>query len=375
MSGSKKAIQTDKPRVMILASGDLWAGAEVVVYELCKGLKEHTPVDVTAVFLNEGVLASRCREHGVTTHVIDEKRHGLLSLTRKVIDLVDRTHPHIIHAHRYKENIIAFLAKGFTFSNTVCLLSTVHGRFEHQDGWKIKGLKMLNALILRHAFSAVVAVSQDLMSYLRKDFRIPEYKIRCVINGIGVVKEQRTNLMTGDMITIGSAGRLTPVKDYPLMVDVARELCSLKDNVRFYLAGDGPDKQRLQEQINEYGLREKFILLGHVQDMDGFYRSVDIYMNTSRHEGMPVTILEAMSSAIPIVAPSVGGLKELISSGKDGVLVDERSARSFADALCRVIEDGEAARSMGMRARQKIEREFSSGKMVQEYYSLYMSLL
>lgn len=364
---------TDNPRVMILASGDLWAGAEAVICELCTGLKQYTSVDVTAVLLNEGVLADRCREADIPTHVIEERKYNFIVLTKHTINLAQTLRPHIIHAHRYKENILALVIK--VFLKGVHLVSTIHGRFEHQGGLRQKMLKLVNAFILGRAFSSVVAVSHDLKDYLSYDLHIPEFKISCVINGIGTGNKERTNIMAGETITIGSAGRLFPVKDYSFMVDVARDLCRRKDQIRFVLAGDGPDMIQLSGKIKEYGIEEKFQLLGHVNDMIQFYQSIDIYLNTSKHEGMPVTVLEAMSHGIPVVAPDIGGLKELISSGEEGYLVKERTSSAFADALVRLTENLQTARDMGMNARKKIEQEFSSKKMVRDYYTLYSSLI
>jgi L-malate glycosyltransferase len=360
-------------RVMILASGDLWAGAEAVVYELCSGLKYFTTAEVTAVFLNEGSLASRCREAGIPTHVIDERRHNFISITRQVIDLASYIQPQVIHSHRYKENLIAVLVKWFF--KPVCLVSTVHGRFDYQGELKLKVLNLLNGFALSHAFSADVAVSYDLRNYLRKELQISESKIKCIVNGISTSNKVKIDLFTREIITVGSAGRLFLVKDYNLMVDIAKEVCKLKDKVQFLLAGDGPDMQQIRKKINRYNLNEKFKVLGHVQDMDRFYRSLDIYLNTSKHEGMPMTLIEAMSYGIPVVAPKLGGMQELITSNVDGILVDERNINSFSSAIINLIENSTAARSMAMKAREKIMREFSSRKMVIEYYELYQSLI
>lgn len=359
-------------RVMILASGDLWAGAEAVVYELCSGLERYSRMKVTAVFLNEGILADRCREAGVSVYVLDESKHDFFTLTKNALNIARTVRPHVIHSHRYKENMMAFAIK--VFLRKVRLISTVHGRFEHQDGLRQMILRLINAVILGRYFSSVVAVSQDLKDFLTHDLHIPESRVRCVINGIKTVNHAKTDLMSGETIVIGSAGRLFPVKDYSLMIDAARDICRIKGNIRFVLAGDGPEMEDLRSKIRECGIEERFQLLGHVMDMEGFYRSIDIYLNTSKHEGMPVTILEAMTYGIPVIAPDVGGLKELISSGEEGFLVGERSGSAFANALIRLSEDKQSARTMGMNARRKIKREFSSKKMVQNYAALYASL-
>jgi len=96
------------------------------------------------------------------------------------------------------------------------------------------------------------------------------------------------------------------------------------------LAGEGPERSNLQALIQKYNLNETFVLKGHLDDMFPFYRSLDLYLNTSVHEGIPMSILEAMPHGLPVVAPNVGGISEVVDNGEDGYLIKNRDPKAFA---------------------------------------------
>jgi len=98
-------------KVLILASGDLWAGAEAVVYNLAKSLKIQTSVNLMVVLLNNGRLATLLKKQGIKTCVIDETKYSFIQILCHFARIVGKFRPHMIHSHRYKENILALLAK------------------------------------------------------------------------------------------------------------------------------------------------------------------------------------------------------------------------------------------------------------------------
>jgi glycosyltransferase involved in cell wall biosynthesis len=107
--------------------------------------------------------------------------------------------------------------------------------------------------------------------------------------------------------------------------------------------------------------------------MTGFYAGIDIYLNTSLHEGIPMSVLEAMAHGLPVVAPAVGGIVEIIEDGVEGFLVEGRSPQAFAKK-CILLQDGELRLKMGRAARARVEKAFSAQAMAQEYYRLYREL-
>ena len=97
-------------------------------------------------------------------------------------------------------------------------------------------------------------------------------------------------------------------------------------------------------------------------------------MNTSVHEGLPMSILEAMAHGLPVIAPNVGGISEIIDDGIDGFLVNDRSPAAFAEQILK-LQDVKLRRRMGEAAREKIHRSFSAQSMAAQYYKLYRELV
>ena len=156
------------------------------------------------------------------------------------------------------------------------------------------------------------------------------------------------------------------------MVSVAR---ILKNNggFSFVLAGEGPDRERVEQAIFACNLADRFHLKGHLEDMNSYYKDLDLYLNTSMHEGIPMTILEAMARGLPVVAPAVGGIVEIIDDGVEGFLVHSRDPEDYAEKCLR-LRDAELRKQMGQAARKKVERLFSAEYMSSQYYQLYRDL-
>lgn len=361
-------------RVCHIVSGDLWAGVEVMDYHLLKYLKMHDNIELSAILLNEGKLADEIRGLGIRVDVVDEKKRNIFQLVYGIRKILGIGSIDVIHSHRYKENILAFLSS--KFGNGIQLVATQHGMPEilgKNKNRKYKFLHRLNTFLLRKYFSKVIAVSRDIQSIFKNTFGFPDHKIAVIHNGTDIPTSP-VSKNTKQYFVIGSMGRIFPVKDYLLMVEIAREISRVTDKIRFELAGDGPDMSKVASAVERYRLGHSFRLLGTVEDLPCFYQGIDLYLNTSLHEGMPMTVLEAMSYGIPVVAPNVGGLEEMLEDGKEGYLVNGREPEEFAKKCLHLYENRTLGQSMGAFARKRVEKEFSNATMAREYHFMYRQI-
>jgi glycosyltransferase involved in cell wall biosynthesis len=193
--------------------------------------------------------------------------------------------------------------------------------------------------------------------------------ISVIHNGIGI-PEYSPGSFRGRVV-IGSAGRLFPVKDFSLLVDIAQFVISRDGNVEFLLAGDGPERAFLEAKVREYGIQDQFVFLSHVEDMDAFYRKLDIYINTSVHEGIPMSVLEAMSYGLPVVVPNVGGFPEIVVDGEQGFLVEDRQKDKYAECILQLAHDPELHAKMAGAARERVVDCFSREAMARAYFDVY----
>jgi len=357
-------------KICHIISGDLWAGAEVMVFHLLKGLKKYNNLKLSAILLNEGILAEKLRGLEILVDIFDENKLSFFKLYKEIKKKINSDPPNIIHSHRYKENILSYLCSRNIRS--VKLIATQHGLPEPYEGHKkLKNIltKGFNQFILKKYFYKFVVVSKDIEETLISQYGFLRKKIKVVHNGIEI--PENSNLKNENQFVIGSAGRLFSVKDYPLMVNIAWEVLKHANHIQFKLAGEGPEYLKIKNLIEEYGLNGNFILEGFMEDLTPFYHKLDIYLNTSLHEGIPISVLEAMSHGIPVIAPKVGGLKEIITDGVDGFLIGSRNAKDFAEKCLQLYIDRNLRIRMGQAARGKIIKEFSLENMADQYHILY----
>jgi glycosyltransferase involved in cell wall biosynthesis len=369
---------TRKMKVFHLVSGDLWAGAEVVACNLLKSLKEYSDLDIQVILLNEGRLADELMASGLAVQVIDERKYSFWEIFRKTRAALNAAPPDIIHAHRYKENLLAFL---ISRNNRIYakLITTLHGLPEvtgKRPNLITRLKSKANFFILSRYFAKTVAVSEDIRNTLTGRFSFANESVAVIHNGILFPPSSSYTKLTDRPFVIGSSGRLFPVKDYPLMVEIARAVAaSGKTDIRFELAGDGPQRAELESLIQGYGLQDRFILRGHQDDMDAFYLGLDTYINTSVHEGIPMTILEAMAHGLPVIAPAVGGIGEIFVNGAEGFLIEDRNPQDFSVKCLQLHDDYELRARMSWAARERAEQAFSAEKMAERYYRLYRRLV
>ncbi len=169
-----------------------------------------------------------------------------------------------------------------------------------------------------------------------------------------------------DHLLIGLVGRLMPVKDHPLFLDAAAKLAEMEPRARFVCVGDGPNayRQALGEQADRLGLKDKVIWAGARRDMPAVYNALDILCLTSKSEGFPNVVAEAMATGVPPVATTVGDVAMMM--GEVGQLVSPSTPDALVTALLTLTSLSEEARhDLGRRARARIVERFSMDIMIE----------
>ena len=170
-------------------------------------------------------------------------------------------------------------------------------------------------------------------------------------------------------------GNLWPVKGHRTLVEAVAQLPQSLHHVRFICAGEGPEQDFLQRRIAELGLGARIHLLGHRLDVPALLMRAQAACLCSSAEGLSNALMEAMASRLPIVATRVGGNPELVRDGENGYLVPYGDAAALAAKLTKLLEAPEQARAMGMRGRQRVERELSLSRMADGHGALYRRAL
>jgi glycosyltransferase involved in cell wall biosynthesis len=367
MSGSQK-----KRVLHVIDSLDL-GGAQVVLENLVRHAdRDRFDLDV-AVMHGRGVFLERLEATGVPVHSMSSKKWLPIYIPR-LAALIRRRRYDVAHCHLIGSNIIA---------KPIAAALGVRVRINHDhcndkstlSPWMRWADRKANRLS-----SHVIAVSESTRAGLLKE-GLDEERVTTIHNGLdlerscprpGVRAEVRDalGLPSGDFV-IGGMGRLVFQKNFPLFVEVAQRVCAKYPRARFVIAGTGPDESGLRAQIAALGLGDKVKLLGFMSDANRMYAAIDALLMTSRYEGLPMTILEAMASAVPIVASDLDGMREILADGVNAALVAPGDADGFASAVGEVIDYPDVARGRAAAALKLAREKFSAQAMTRQVEALY----
>lgn len=310
--------------------------------------------------------------------------HGI-RLYPRLFRLFSATRPAIVHTRNLAalEAVVPARAAGVPVR--------IHG--EH--GWDVSdpgGARRKYRLmrrLYRPFVSHYVALSGQIAEYLRRGVCVPDHRLTQICNGVDTERfrpaPDHRALLAGspfnasDLIVVGTVGRLQAVKDQLTLVRAfaacLQQLGEHGKNLRLSVAGDGPLRRELEDEILSAGIGDRVWLAGNRADVPDVMRACDLFVLPSRAEGISNTILEAMASGLPVIATDVGGNPELIVPGQTGALVPAADSAALADAIARYATDPALRAEQGRAGRQRVEAGFSLNGMVHKYASLYESML
>jgi glycosyltransferase involved in cell wall biosynthesis len=236
----------------------------------------------------------------------------------------------------------------------------------------------LDSLWIRF-FDRIVAVSNDVKKDMLK-YKIPEKKIRVIDNGISLERFERL-VETRKMKTqlgfeektrvIGTVGSLVVEKGHIYLLEAARQILDVVQDLKFLIIGDGPLRMALEEKSEELGIKKNVIFMGRRENVQELLMAMDIFVLPSIKEGLPIALLEAMAAKRPVVATRVGAIPRVIGSKDIGVLVEPRDISGLRDALVSLIDDPERMDLLARRGFGRVSMDFSSDGMCKHYLELY----
>ncbi len=277
--------------------------------------------------------------------------------------------PHIVHSYNIatlEYQFIAFLAA------VPRRIHAEHGRDIYDLDGSNKKYQLLRR-ILNPFIHYWVPVSKELANWLTDTVKIPEQKVRLIYNGIDLERYKPINRPHQEIFTVGTVGRIVPVKDQLTLVKAIEYLFKERQcrNLRLVIVGDGELLPVLQAYIDEHDLQDHIELLGSRNDVSEILKTIDVFVLPSLAEGIALTLLEAMASGLPVIATHVGGNPELIDNDKNGMLVPPQTSVELAECIQRYQNNRDLRMLHGQQARNKIVNSFSIDAMTNQYLLLY----
>jgi glycosyltransferase involved in cell wall biosynthesis len=344
------------------------------------------------------------QRHGLEALELRENFPRLAAAIREVAEALHDFGADVLFCHGYKPDVI-----GWRAARRLGIPVVAVSRGWTSATWKVRCYEWVDRLCL-FAMDAVVCVSEGQATKVRR-LGVPRSRVHVIRNAIdserfaatdptarpeleamfrgcfrapsplplspaagerGEVVKQPLN--RAPRFIVGAAGRFSPEKGFPVLIEAAARLCRTNADVGFVLFGEGPQGAALERRVSELGLAARIRMPGFRSDLDRLLPAFDVFVLPSLTEGLPNVALEASAAGVPVVATAVGGTPEVVAEGVNGLLAPAGRSDLLAEKIAALLDSADKRQGMGKAGRKKIARDFSFPAQVQAYLRLLQRL-
>lgn len=349
-----------------------FGGAEKVMVALANGFSAEHEVCVCCIS-HAGELA-RELDSSIDLVCMNRPDGNDYLLPFRLAGYMRRKRFDIVHTHNWG----VFLEGGIAalIAQIPVAIHTVHGPYQPSDtGWIQRAKRKLRHAVERlvaQGFRRVVAVSDSVRNYIPTTVGIGPDRVCTVHNGIagGALPIVRRSSGPVAFITVG---RLDAIKNHEMMLRAFARVLNALPGCVLTIVGDGPERPAIEALIEEMGLSSDVRMLGFRTDIAELLVAADVFLMSSRYEGISIAVLEAMRATLPVVATHVGGIPETVLSDRTGLLVASEDIDAFATAMLVLARSPDLRHEYGASARNLQLKEFSLEAMLSRYADLYAS--
>jgi len=345
----------------------------------------------------EGDMLDAAAGLGVTPIVIPELQREVrplkdLTAFWKLFRLIRKQKVHVVHTHMSKAGALGRLAAWL--NRTPAIVHTYHGHvfegyFSPGKTWLIACMERLagrltdRVLVLseiqrRQICERYRIVPPDKVSVVRLGFDLALFdsaRREAAARGRGMFREKHG--IPQDAFLVGIVGRLAPIKDHGTFLLAAEQICRHQPDRswKFALVGDGELRYSLEQEAQKLGIEDRIVFTGWEKEMAHVYPDLDLLVLTSRNEGTPVAVIEAMAAGRAVIATAVGGVPEVLIDGETGLLIPPQAPDVLAEKILLLAGDPDLRLRLGQKAREHVMACYDRNRLLSELERVYQELL
>ena len=359
-------MKIEEQNILMLSRTMGLGGTEKVVLQLCEILSPYAHKIV--VCSTGGVMVQKLTEMGIRHYEIpditNKSPQNVLRILRQLRKIIRQENITVIHAHHRMAAFYSMLLQkvyGFYF------LATAHNVF----------LDKKNLCRMAYRKCSIIACGEMVKNNLTDYYGLPESQVTVIHNAVKafdgavtVIPELQAYRQAGDFL-VGCVSRLDKVKGVDIFLRAAAQVASQKENVKFIIAGEGPERKALEKMTQDLGLFGKVRFLGFQDAVQSLMSQMDVIILSSWMEGLPLSPMEAFSVGIPVIATAVDGTKEIVQDGINGILVETGDYQSIATGIIRMIDEPAWRRELSKQAYITYKDKFSYNVFADQILNYY----
>ncbi len=325
--------------------------------------------------IDGNVLASDLAGLSAPPYVVNSRRLYNPRLITEIARYITTHNIDVVHTQLTHADIAGRVAARLAKRPVISTLQNEPRDYERQRIDR----RWLERYTARYLTTRLVGVSQRIRDMFVQEWRIPADRVCTIYNAVPMEDylaiPETSALASPDGPMITNIGRLTEQKAQHIFLSAARMVLDRRPDARFMIVGRGHLEQPLREQAQRLGIADRVTFTGVRRDIPNVLAESDVFVLSSFWEGLPLTAVEAMAAARPVVLTDVGGNRELVESGKNGLIVPPGDVPALATALLSLLDDRERRLAMGRAARARVQHDFNIDTIVDQYESLYRALV
>ena len=345
------------------------AGAEIMCENLVYALKRQgADVIVVSFYDQKSAITERLEAAGVKIRYLAKRVGFDFSMIGKLRRIFKEEHPDVIHTHLYA---MQYAIPAAILSGVKARVHTVHSIATKELG---RTKRVLAKFFYKNHGVVPVALSETVQSTVADEYKLEKEKIPVVLNGVDLSRcIPKKRYEASDKFRILHIGRFVEVKNHKMLVRAFGKFHSAHPDSELLLIGDGELRSNIETLADELELRESVRFLGIQSDVHRFLHDADVFVLPSLYEGIPMTLIEAMGTGLPIVATDVGGVPDMLINGQSAILTSV-SENELVDAFFAIYDSKELRRQLGVAALAA-SHKFSADEMARKYLEIYDTLI
>jgi len=360
-------------RVVHVLDNLLLGGTEGQCFELARGLQQRG-VGNHLIHFSDGPRLEQFRAAGISTLAFDIGTFRAPGFPGRVVRLaktLQRLKPHVVQSYGFYSNLPALIA-----GVLARMPARIASRRDLGDQRTLAQRRVDRwAYRLAHR---IVANSDAVRRQLVDRENVAKEKVAVIRNGLDVGFWTVNEPEPADMPIVGMVANFRDQKDHPTFLIAAQQILAVVPGVRFQLIGDGQLEQATRAQAARLGIADKVEFLGRLQGeaLRAAVRRLRVSVLSSKdNEGLPNSVLESMAAGVPVITTDVGGAGEVVEDSISGFVIPPQSPAMLKDRILLLLKDGDMARTIGRRARERVRTVCSIERMVAEFQALYRQVL
>ena len=363
----------DPIRVLHLSSESTWRGGEQQIIYLVEETRK-LGVDAVIGCRQGSEVESYCIANDIPHHSFPFKSAYDISTARQIIKLCKEEHFDLIQTHTSKSHTMSVIAGLLGLG--VPQIMTRRVDFPVKDNWFSK-FKYNYSKIAR-----IICISATIRRITEPDIK-DKSKLVTIHSGADVTRfepyrnsdwlRKEYTLDQGTMV-IGNTSAISNQKDYQTFVQTAERILERERNAKFFIVGDGPEREEIKALVKKKGFSNKIIFTGFRKNIKEILPSLDVFLFTSETEGLGTSILDAMAAGVPICATNAGGVSEMVEHEKNGMLCPVKDSACLSRSVLRILDDPDFGQNLVKQGFQTV-KNFSKEKTAQRTIELYREIL